>query len=178
MGVRRDIASWLEEHEDKVYYARLNDKDLLRLVRLRVWAFRHRVDMDELLTLILPHLRRTLGTLETDVKRFGLGCTIASLTGNTAERILIEALRQKYPDGEWLADWREREIDHQLSVEMEEDLGGLKPKIRGPMNVLDAESSEAFIASYRKRIIATRNRLHTAFSDPKRQMPYRHNPFL
>lgn len=173
-----DIEHWLRVYENKTLFIRFKQADLLRLTRLKVWSYRYRISVSEILSLILPYLRKTLRT-ETK-KRYGLGVTIAALTGSGAEKILIEAIRQKYPSDEHIAEWREAERTRQLEAEAREERGGLEQKhISGPISLLEADSAEKFLQSYSKRIITRRDRLRAAYSDPERKkLPYRSNPWL
>jgi hypothetical protein len=144
---------------------------------LKVWSYRYHVSVPEILSLVLPYLRKTINT---NKKRYGLGVTIAALTGAGAEKILCEALFQKYPTDEHVSVWREAERMRQLEAEAREERGGLEQKhISGPVSLLEADSAEKFLESYSKRIITRRDRLRAAYSDPERKkLHYRSNPWL
>jgi hypothetical protein len=177
-GVTKEIVRWLEEREGKKFFARFKQPDLLRLTRLQVWSDRHHVSVYEILSLVLPCLRKTVATHTK--KRYGLGVSIAALTGAGAEKILIEAIVQTYPEAEHISEWRERERLRQLEAEAKEERGGLVSRHRrGPMNVLDAETPQDFVKSYSKRVIAERKHIRAAYSDPKRkELKYRFSPWL
>lgn len=171
------IEHWLKEHENKLWYAHLKKVDLLRLLKLRIWCDRHCVDLDELLSLVLPYLRKSITTKQKS--HFGLGVSIATLTGNTAETILVEALRQKYQGKEHIVIWRERERQRQLDAEAREETEGLamrQPRIGG---ILEAASAQDFLQSYRRRVMAARDKERAAYNDARRRKKrYRGNPWL
>ena len=166
----------MKEREGKTLFVRFKPIDRLRLTRLRVWCWRYHIELDELLSLVLPYLRKSITTQQK--ARFGLGVSIAALTGIGAEKILIEALKQKYPGGEYIEDWRERERNRQLLAERTEDMDGLRPaRFSGPFRILDAESPSDYLKSYRQRVTAKRDSLRSAQSDKSRRKPYRFNPW-
>lgn len=177
-SVTKEIVRWLEEREGKKIFARFKQPDLLRLTRLQVWSYRHHVSVYEILSLVVPCLRKTMA--RHSKQRYGLGVSIAALTGAGAEKILIEALAQTYPDAEHISEWRERERLRQLEAEATEERGGLAVSHRrhGPMNLLDAETPQDFVKSYSKRVIAERKRTRAAYADPKRkELHYRGTPW-
>jgi hypothetical protein len=177
-GVVAEIERWLKDKEGKTLFIRFKPADLLRLTRLQVWSYRHRVSVYDILSLVLPYLRKTIASHNT--KRYGLGVSIAALTGAGAEKILIEAINQTYPEREHIAEWRENERQRQLDVEASEERGGLgTTRVSGPLCVLDADSPKEFIKSYSKRVIANRQRSRVAYGDPKRrELRHRGNPWL
>lgn len=171
------IEAWLQEHEGKTLYARFKKTDLLRLTRLRVWSWRHKVSIDEILSLTLPYLRKSLSS--TQKSRYGLGCSIASLTGIGNEKILIEAIRQKYPGGEERDIWRQTERQKQLDAEAVEDSDGLPVRHRAMKSLFDCDSVPVYLKSYRERVLGTRQKMAAESSRASRKRKlYRGNAWL
>jgi hypothetical protein len=170
------IEHWLKEREGKLLYAHFSKTDMLRLSRLQVWSWRHKVPIDEILSLTLPYLRKSL---RSDQKaRYGLGCSIAALTGVGNEKILIEAIKIKYPGGEHRDIWRERERLVQIEREAEEDADGLQVKSSG-RSLLECDSVPLFLESYRRRVLAARRiASKETINSKRRRKRYRGNPWL
>jgi hypothetical protein len=172
------IETWLREKEGKLLYAHFKRVDLLRLTRLQVWSWRHRVDIDEILSLTLPYLRKSLSSGQKT--KYGLGCSVAALTGVGNEKILIEALNQKYPGGENRDIWRQEERQRQLDRESAEASGGLSTRSRrSPTGILESDSVASYLQSYRARVLGVRHRLSAQSGSVKRKRKhYRGNPWL
>jgi hypothetical protein len=175
-AISATIERWLQEHEHKRIYVRFKKIDLLRLTRLQVWSWRHKVSIEEILSLTLPYLRKSLSTNQK--ARYGLGCSIASLTGIGNEKILIEAIHQKYPGGEHRDVWRDQERRRQLEVERQEEMDGLPVREKVVKGMFDCDSIPVFLQSYRARVVGTRRKLAAEASDSKRKRKhYRGNPW-
>ena len=171
------IQQWLEAHEGKRVYLQFKRVDLLRLTRLQVWSWRHYVSIEEILTLTLPYLRKSMRSEQKN--RYGLGVSIAALTGEANEKILIEAIQQQYPDNEHIARWRQEEQERQLLAEQLEETGGLAVRVPALVSILEADSVEDFLQRYSNRVTAARNRFREVHTDPKRKRKlYRGNPWL
>lgn len=168
------IGLWLKEHEGKTLYVQFKPADMLRLTRLQVWSWRHKVSVDEILTLTLPYLRKSLRNEQK--KRYGLGCSIAALTGAGNEKILIEAIRQKYPGGEHRDIWRQSERQRQLDAEAGEESDGTAVRARPASSLFDADSIAAYIKSYRARIAVKRRQAEV--QPWRRRKRYAGNPWL
>lgn len=172
------IEAWIREREGKrVFPGRLKRADLLRLTRLRVWSWQYKVEIEEILSLTLPYLRKsTVGQMKS---RYGLGCTIAALTGTGNEKILVEALRLKYPGGEHRDIWRDAQRAAQLAAEEYEDNDGLVPHSRRVKGLLESDSTADFLSSYRRRVLAARSRNAAELgSARRRRKKYYLNPWL
>ena len=175
--IRGVVIRWLEEHEGKQFYGKFKRVDMLRLTRLEVWSWRHRVPVEEILTLTLPHLRKTLTVGQKT--RYGLGCNVASLTSEANERILINALAQEYPSSEHRNRWRDREQQKQLDAERLEENGGLPVKAKRVRGILEFDSVEDFLQSYNNRVQSARRRMGNELASTKRKRKhYRFNPWL
>lgn len=171
------IESWLQEHEGKRIYVRFKKIDLLRLTRLQVWSWRYKVSIEEILSLTLPYLRKSLSTVQKS--RYGLGCSVASLTGIGNEKILIEALHQRYPGGEHVDAWRDDERRKQLDAEEHEELDGLPVRSKQVKGMFDCDSVPVFLKSYRDRVIGIRRKMASEVDNPRRRRKrYRGNPWI
>jgi hypothetical protein len=171
------IETWLREHEGKLLYAHFKRVDTLRLTRLQVWSWRHRVSIDEILSLTLPYLRKS--TSGAQKSRYGLGCSVAALTGMGNEKILIEAIKLKYPGAEHRDIWRHEQRRRQLEAEAVEDSDGLQIKPRTVKSLLECDSVSGYIKSYREQVISTRRKMDAAISAPKRRRKlYQDNPWF
>lgn len=171
------IVRWLKEHENKDLYVRFKRIDMLRLTRLQVWSWRHMVSIEEILTLTLPYLRKSLSSRQKS--SYGLGCSIAALTGVGNEKILIEALRLRYPGGEYRDIWREQERRRQLEAEATEDSDGLHLRVPTARGLLDYNSTADFLSSYRARVIGQRIKMNNSLNGARRKRKkYRGNPWL
>lgn len=171
------IGRWLEEHEGKKFFGKFRPLDLLRLTKLQVWSWRYRLDIEEILTLILPPLRSAMSA-RNPRHRYVLGVTVAALTGRGAEQILLSELRENYPALENRAIWRDQERQRQLDRERREE-GEVEVRESRFKGVLEAESVADYIESYRKRALATRRRMNAELASAKRKRKrYRGNPWL
>jgi hypothetical protein len=175
--IRGVIVRWLLEHEGKQFYGRFKKVDLLRLTRLEVWSWRHKVSVEEILTLTLPYLRKTLTAAQKT--RYGLGCTVAALTGSGNEKILINALAQVYPGNEHRGIWRRSEQRRQMEAERAEETDGLPIREKKFKGIMEAESVEAFVQAYNNRALRARASLNNELRSAKRKRKhYRFNPWL
>lgn len=175
--VQAVIARYLEEREGKRFYGKFKRIDMLRLTKLRVWSWRYKVGIEEILILTLPYLRKSLSTQQK--ARYGLGCSVAALTGAGNEKILVEALRQKYPGNEHQDAWRERERRKQLEAEEIEETDGLQVRARQARGMLESDSVKHYIESYRRRVLGMRRKMNQQLGSARRKRKhYRGNPWL
>lgn len=150
---------------------------MLRLCRLQVWSWRHRVSIEEILSLVLPYLRKTVGTDQK--QRYGLGVSVATLTGKTGEVILVEALAKKYPGNEHVDRWRQIEQERQLRAEQMEETDGLAVRAPKLVSIMEADSVEDYLKRYTQRIRMARKQFRDTQADPERKRKaYRGNPWL
>jgi hypothetical protein len=167
---------WLEAREGKSIYGKFKRIDILRMVKLQVWSWRYRLEIEEILDLVVPYLRDTVTTKQK--KKYGLGCSIASLTGDGSEKILVNAIAQEYPDGEHKYAWRQREQQRQLEAERLEESDGLVVKERAPRGILDFDSVEEFLQYSARRVERIRRKRSAEYGPKRRSKKYRGNPWL
>jgi hypothetical protein len=173
--VLREMELWLESRDGKRYNLQYRPLDRARLTRLYTWSLRYYLPIEDILDLIIPVLR---GQRRYDRKRWGIGLTVRTLTSYGAERILRKELEKKYPDGEHVAQWRDREREKQLEAECLEGLDGLIPRENGFHNVLEAGSPMEYMARYRSQVLRQRAIHQRAYSMERRRLkPYRWNPW-
>lgn len=166
-----EIGLWLAVHDGKEPFLRFTREDQVRLLRLKTWQLRYYLSIQEILSFVVPVLR---STVKRKSKRWALGITVRSLTGEAAERILQEQLKKTYPGGEHIQVWKDREQENQIEVEqmLEGDLVSSGKTI----DVLHAESLEDYVSRYRARIQHLRQE-RSAQMRKHRKKPYRWNPF-
>lgn len=175
--VIRDMEEWIKINDKKSVRLRYFQVDQVKLLKLRVWAYRHYIDIQEVLDLIVPPLRTLI---REHKKSYGLGVSIRSLTSRRAYLILLSRLKERYPDDEHISIWRENERERQLQVEKELDTDGLvtrSPRVFA--SVLESPSAEAFIARYKKCVVTARleqQRLYDQGWRKRRQ--YRGSPWI
>lgn len=174
--IHRELVKWLEEREGHHSYATYKPVDLARLLKLKVWSLRYYTSVPEILDLVVPVLRYMVRTKH---KRYGLGLSLAMLTGIGAEHILEQELKKKYPDGENIAFWKECQRDRQLRVEEQEELDGLEPRQYIPRGILECESVEDFAHKYEARLLKQREEWQRAVRQKwRKRKKYRNSPWL
>lgn len=172
------LERWIESHDEVRPHVKLSQNDKLRLLRLRTWELRHYLPVSEIINLTLPRLRDMVHRKHYKVKSGGIGVTVATLVGDKAELILIEAIEEKYPGAEHIAAWKEAERELQLELEQQIETEGLSVRTAAPLTILGCPSVQDFITRYKARIGKEREQLEeqTAAKWRKRRN-YRGNPW-
>jgi hypothetical protein len=167
----RDLERWIDTRDDRRVRLFLNDKDKLRLLRLRVWSMRYKISIPEILDLIVKPLRKKVRG-----RARGLGLSIATLTGAVAEEILEDRIVERYPDGANISAWKETERDRQLLAEWLEETDGM-PVHDSVITLLEVGDVEDYTKAYATRIAAARKRNESELWRRRRKR-YRGNPWL
>jgi hypothetical protein len=165
-----EIDSILKRYFGKnLYYP--NEQNASRLLKLRVWSLRYKVDLIYILQKLLPYLEKVASKhyLRKGSSR-GLGVSIPVLTGPAAEEYLKKCIAQDFPDAENILAWKESEKERCIDLmEKDEVMGKPRP-------ILHYEKVSDFVDSYSRRIRQTRkssDRLDKKMS----KIPYRGNPW-
>jgi hypothetical protein len=174
--IRDQLVRWLESREKKQIYGKFKRLDMLRMTKMQVWAWRYGLEIEEILDLVVPYLRDTVTTKQK--KKYGLGCSIASLTGEGSEKILVNALKQEYPEGEYRYIWRQREQERQLERERLEESDGLTVREREPRGILDFDDIQEYLQYSARRVERARRRWDLEYGAKRRSKKYRGNPWL
>src|ERR1700744_5083717 len=84
----------------QLYYPKQDDQ--YRLLRLKMWCERYKVSLPYILGVLIPHFEflanKHRGRAKGSVSK-GIGTTIANLTGQASEKLLVERIAKDYPDG-------------------------------------------------------------------------------
>ena len=175
-----EIQAWLRANgQHKVVYNITHFKlaDQLRLLRFRTWSLVYKVDIGEILDIVVPVLRSYHSSYRPTGR--GLGMTLGTLTGKMAEDVLRKELERRYPQNENVEVWREEERDRQLYAERMEELDGAAPRetVRGTMQ--DAALDPGYVDRYAKVVLAARERLRKEQDARWRtRKSYRGNPWI
>jgi len=165
------------EKRPEVARFRFSRLDQLRLLRLQVWSWQYQVSVEEILTLLLPRLRKAQH--KPTRRNSALGVTVAVLVSRTSRNILLDALYWTYPGKEHVDIWRDAERERQLEAERVEDAGGLATVAPASRTMLDFATVDDYLSSYRKRVFGKRRALDSALGDSKRRRKrYRGNPWF
>lgn len=172
--IETEFAEVLRQQFDRRIF-RINDLDKVRLLKLRVWSERYAVPISYILEKVLPLLwqRMPKHVQAKSQKSRTLGVSIAQLTSQTTEQILLNCTLSDFPEGENFENRREARIDDCIELEdIENDTLPSKPK-----SVLSFKQLSSFVDAYTKRIERKRTTL-SRIAVKRRRMKYRTNPWL
>ena len=172
-----EIEKWIAHNDDKHVRLRFNQLDQARLLKLRVWSYRHKIDICEVLDMIIPPLRTVISKMKNS---YGLGITIRAMTSQRAYKILVSRLKEAYPQDEHIDVWRENERDRQLQIEANYKNGGLISRSPQMSNsVLDSPNAKEFARRYTKIAIMKRERHQTLCGQSwRKRRRYRYSPWI
>jgi hypothetical protein len=141
--IQAELANWLKKKQGKKL-VRVNYKilDAIQLLRLKVWAQRHYLELTEVFDILIPVLQSRV-----KVKYAGLGISVKALTGPAAYRILCEEITKLYPANEHIMLWKLKR-QKQLQNALVDDELATKAKSR---SVLAFEDTDAFVASFGRK---------------------------
>jgi hypothetical protein len=169
-GVKTLIEDWLEERQGIYTDLHCTQSDLLRLLRLEVWARRHRVSVQEVLEIVVPGVREAVRSKYPKMKfKTGLGVKISSLTGEYARNMLATQIERRYPEGEQYTLWRERERALQLRREEDDEMMGLQRREREVPTLLEFDSADEYVAAYTKNVLRKRTMMQDALGEAWRR---------
>ncbi len=154
----------LQDSMGKRLYGSPTFQDQQRLLSLRTWTIKYRVDLEFILRILVGYWSARFSN-HTKFKKgnSGLGCKIATLCGDASEAILASRLKEDYPNNEQLAIWKTHEQEKQLR--RNEEL--VETKIM-------AQTLDQYVAKYRRKVIKERKEYHQKINSGKltrRQYP-------
>lgn len=158
----------------QLFYPKSDDQ--IRLLRLHLWSERYKVSLEYILSVLIPyfegiankHRGRPRGTSSK-----GIGTTIANLTGNASENILLSRIEKDFPESEHKIDWR---ITKQQACLQKIAADSDEVVVKRPKGVLQYATLAKYRKAYEQRITQKK------MDDEKleRQLakqPFRGNPF-
>jgi|HubBroStandDraft_2_1064218.scaffolds.fasta_scaffold92145_1 hypothetical protein len=139
--------------------------DMYRLLTLRTWETKYRIDTRTLLQTLLPFWERFVQRRSKKMKKAGLNVRVSTLTGKKSEQVLKDQLKVMYPSQEnvmlYISNERERIIQNYLKrlekkgddgVRSRSDPSGMYADNGKPKTLLDFSTPDAFMKYYRKWI--------------------------
>jgi hypothetical protein len=111
--------------------------DQLRLVVFQLWAEKYHTSVDEVVEIVVTYFRRLMSKKLRHAPIFG--ATIATVTGQHAEKILQDTLLKRNSDRE--RDWLQSERDRQLRL-----------LVAKPVDQLHASAENSFLKNYSKTV--------------------------
>jgi hypothetical protein len=146
----------------------LTDKDKMRLLILKTWTIRYKVDLDYILRNLLPFWEVFIQRHTRKVSKQGLNVKVSTLTGKKSESILLDTIKKDFPDKLNEQIWKSREIERLVNRYKDNAEKTKAPYIR---------TLERYVKHYRykmKQETKLRERIETEFL--KRR--YRGNPYV
>src|ERR1700734_678223 len=168
----------------------LNQQDQYRLLTLKTWESKYKLDTRTILQILLPFWEKFVQRRSRKMKTQGLNVRVSTLTGKKSEQILVEAIKSIYPNGEnkllWSSNQKELIIQRYLKkLEKKRDDGVRSHNDPSSMyttdgrvkTLLDFSTPDAFVKYYRKWTKKEQLAREKIESEMKLRK-YRGNPFL
>ena len=150
----------------------LVQQDRYKLLRLRVWKERYRVDLVYILQVLIPFWENFVQRRSKKMKKEGLNVRVGTLTGKKSESILVDQIKKDYPDNLqktlFIASERQR-----LNILNDTDQDEFRVKRK---SLLDYSTPRAYVTAYRRKI-KEQQKEREHFALVMQQRPYRGNPF-
>ena len=175
MKIAVEIQNWIRSRDRIDVYLNFNRADQLKLLKLRTWEQVYKVSLFEIMDIIVEPIRVHSNLRR---RRYGLGTSVASLTGYHAERILATIIGRKYPAGENVGLWREAERDRQMRAEKIDELDGMEPREEKRQGILRMVLVDSFVENYVRSVIQRRDKMIAESGARwRRRKAYRDNPW-
>lgn len=90
-------------------YFEIKPRHKVLLLRLKSWHWRYKLSLAEIMEMILSHFdasKRGRAIAKRPHTSAWWGVSVYQLTGNRAHEILLDTLRQRYPNNEHISMWR------------------------------------------------------------------------
>ncbi|SRR6266436_322432 len=153
----------------------LNENDRYRLLTLKVWVQRYRVDLRFILETLLPFWEQFVKRRSRKMKTRGLNVKVSTLVGKKSEEILQDQIRKKLP----------REINKRLWISMEREriftIFALQERDEftrknGLKHMVDYKDPKKWARAYQK-VIEAESKMREKIDTEMKKRPYRGNPF-
>lgn len=184
-----DILSRIRKTKVKLW---LNKNDRMRLLTLRTWEIKHKVDLKTILEILLPFWEGFVQKRSRKTKSKGLNVRVSTLTGKKSEQILVDNLKKIFPSNEnrtlWMIKEKERITFNYLKrlekqskrsddgVRSRNDPSRMYAENGRAKTIEDFASPDSFMKYYRKymkREQIVREEVEEIF----KKYGYRNNPF-
>lgn len=146
-----------------IKWFRPSEEDELRLLRLDQWREKYHVTLTWMLMELIPYWRKKYSQYGNGS---GMGVTVATLTGEISERIIVSRIKEVFPDNQLERAWRAKEQDSQWEEIF--DRGRCRE---------DWDNPQIALRQYRNRILEERGE-RQKWQKKLSQRRYRGNPWL
>lgn len=166
----RELSRGSGGSECKLYLTQINQ---YRLLTLKVWMERYRVDLAYIIGLLVPFWEKFIGKRSKAIRKSGLNVRVTTLVGKKSESILKESLAGKVQDDAkriFISFERER-----LYAEAQSRVKHTFPR-KIIKSILEYDSPVEYARAYMIKMrqeSVSRNKIASEF----RKRPYRGNPF-
>ena len=142
----------------------LTELDKCRLLTLRTWEMKYKVDLKTILQILLPFWEGFLKRRTNNINTKGLGIRITTLTGKKSEQVLKQGTSKLYPNQEnrmLFVNQEQERITGIYLKELEKRSDGIRSQSDPsslyttdgkPKTLVDFGSPDAFVKYYRKWI--------------------------
>ena len=158
-----------------------------RLLVLRTWEIKYKVDLEFILQTLLPVWDKFTRTRSRFAKTGALNVRPATLVGKKSEQILQDAIKKEYKNGQniklWMMERREEIIESHLKQLRKRDMLSSRAD---PSSMLtesgvlkdlpDFSNPEKYVKYYAKYIRKERD-IREKVEEMFTKLPYRDNPF-
>lgn len=167
-----EVNSLLDELFDRTIRWTNHDNSL-RLLGLRMWMERYKVDLCYVLQSIVPYHLEHISKQHKN-NPHALGFKVSTLVGKKSEHLLRENIERDYPQGENISTWfwdRQQEI---IKLRTEDEFTAESTK-----KITDYKSVSKFITAYRKRVTGKQKTFQKEMNRATNtRRPYRTNPWI
>lgn len=144
----------------------LTEKDQYRLLILRVWEDKYKIDLRYILQTLVPFWEGFIQRRSKKMKSRGLNVKVSTLTGKKSEQILVDSISKSFPNREnfslWIAYHKERIIQNHLKQETRSQK--------------EFSTPGSYLRYYRKQL-KTESKLREQITADMKSRNYRNNPF-
>jgi hypothetical protein len=167
----------------------LVQKDKYRLLTLRAWETKYKIDLKTILQILLPFWEAFVQRRSRKMKKAGLNVRVSTLVGKKSEQILKDQINKLYPSSEhktlWMMNERENIVQNYLKrlekksddgVRSRSDPSGMYSPDGRPKTLIDFNSPDAFMKYYRK-YMKKESLAREEIEMIMKKYAYRNNPF-
>jgi hypothetical protein len=181
-----DVLSSIRNEPVKLW---LQKQDQYRLLTLRAWESKYKVNTRDILQILLPFWEYLIKRRSRKIKKAGLNVRVTTLIGKKSEQVLIEGIKQRFPNREnvllFTSSHRERIIQTYLKklkkqtddgVRSHSDPSSMYGTSGKVLTLLDFSTPAAFMKYYRKYMQKESLAREQVETEMKKRA-YRNNPF-